>query len=748
MRPFAPNRKPSFFWQGILITLPVIILAWVGFLSLKQDKALARHDAEQRAQTIADGLLPKCWSQLTNRSTEIGQHGFQVDNAGELVFPPPYAAAPLPQPLSLTELTPAQTRLWLTAQQTECNEKDPQLAIQAYREFLESNPAATFAGAAHYALGLLLAKQDQLPAAHDQFELVIAKYSQTVGESGLLLRPLAQVKLYELERVDSKLTPEQRAHSIELVCSNAVFYPNALSQQILNQIASSAHSALESTAVRKWMTLWEAHELSRELFAAARTELHAETNGLFWFSTPETWKRIVTNTINGLVSRPSAVPPAEIEDRSWLAVRYDKTSTNQSFLCLAESEVGATLAELVLHERQIPDYFGIGIEIAGKKVTRFAPDLRVWHYADYFGRNGGGEKVEYTGEAATVVLASAHFLSADPTQLKLSVFLTSPTTLFRNQHARTFWFAALIASAAIAASIGLVAAYRAFCRQLRLSEMKSNFVSSVSHELRAPIASVRLMAESLESGRISETPKQQEYFRFIVQECRRLSSLIENVLDFSRIEQGRKQYEFELTDLVMLTKRTVQLMEPYAAERQIRLELQLPGLPFRSSQFHLLADGKAIQQALINLIDNAVKHSHPDGKVLLGLEEETAEKRCETAAADSERADSAEAATDDERPEGSISVLDPGSSIPHVLLWVEDYGEGIPQSEHERIFERFYRSGSELRRETQGVGIGLSIVKHIVEAHGGRIRLRSEVGHGSRFTIELPMADGNDSVRF
>src|ERR1700724_2177889 len=97
--------------------------------------------------------------------------------------------------------------------------------------------------------------------------------------------------------------------------------------------------------------------------------------------------------------------------------------------------------------------------------------------------------------------------------------------------------------------------------------MKSNFVSSVSHELRAPIASVRLLAESLERGKILEAPKQHEYFRFIGQECRRLSSLIENVLDFSRIEQGRKQYEFEPTDLIALTRRTVKLMEAEAAEK-------------------------------------------------------------------------------------------------------------------------------------------------------------------------------------
>ena len=119
-------------------------------------------------------------------------------------------------------------------------------------------------------------------------------------------------------------------------------------------------------------------------------------------------------------------------------------------------------------------------------------------------------------------------------------------------------------------------------------------------------------------------------------------------------------------------------------------------------------DGRAIQQALVNLIDNAVKHSPKGETVTVGLEIKNG----------------GEAATINHQPST-------------INLSVSDHGPGIPAAEHEKIFERFYRLGSELRRETQGVGIGLSVVKHIMEAHGGRVRVQSEVGQGSRFTIEL-----------
>lgn len=362
--------------------------------------------------------------------------------------------------------------------------------------------------------------------------------------------------------------------------------------------------------------------------------------------------------------------------------------------CYPESLVTRAFAQALGTTRvTIPDYFSIGADLEGMPLVLPPP----WNHC---GTNlPVGNRLMWRNFQMTFTAGTFPEDMPSHPQFTLQVQLTNPGMLYARQRQIQLVFGLLIAFSALSALIGFIAALRSFRRQQALSEMKSNFVSSVSHELRAPIASVRLMAENLERGKVPDASRQGEYFGFIVQECRRLSSLIENVLDFSRIEQGRKQYELEPTDVAALARGTVKLMEPYAAEKGVRLE-------FNSSQpatCELNLDGRAIQQALVNLIDNAVKHSPKGETVTVGLE--------------------------------AVSLNSPLSTI---NLFVADHGPGIPPEEHGKIFERFYRLGSELRRETQGVGIGLSIVKHIIEAHGGHVRVQSSPGQGSRFTIELP----------
>jgi signal transduction histidine kinase len=323
----------------------------------------------------------------------------------------------------------------------------------------------------------------------------------------------------------------------------------------------------------------------------------------------------------------------------------------------------------------LPDYLGAWLNVEGER----------WNVGEW--KNPKPDPLAYAKGSFTLNEKYPFILAIELTRADL---LYAP---YRRRLLLTQW---LIFTAAAAALLGLWRLWHTYRDQTRLNEMKSNLVSSVSHELRAPLAAVRLMAESLESGRVDGAEKQTDYYRLIVRECRRLSSLVENILDFSRIDQGRKEYHREPLDALALLRHTVMLMEPGAAERGVRVRLSEPPPEFESLQPSW--DSEAVEQSMVNLLDNAIKHSPADAEVRVEVE-----------------------------------------LLPMVVrIWVADAGPGIPAEEQQKIFDLFYRYGSELRRETEGVGIGLSIVKHAAEAHGGRVVVESKPGQGSRFGLELP----------
>ncbi|MEO8798483.1 MAG: HAMP domain-containing sensor histidine kinase, partial [Polyangiaceae bacterium] len=217
-------------------------------------------------------------------------------------------------------------------------------------------------------------------------------------------------------------------------------------------------------------------------------------------------------------------------------------------------------------------------------------------------------------------------------------------------------------------------------KERRMSAMKSEFVANVSHELKTPLALVRMFGEMLQSGRVASPQKQREYLDIIVSESERLSALIENVLDFAKVERGRGAYDFADADVSDAIQRAIAVYK-YRAERE-GIELVADIEP------HLIAhvDERAVQLAVINLIDNAIKYA-PDGKIV-----------------------------------DIVAAREDG----HIAIRVTDRGKGVALEDRERIFERFVRGThtvGEDGRPVRGSGIGLSLVKHIAESHGGSIRI-------------------------
>jgi len=243
-------------------------------------------------------------------------------------------------------------------------------------------------------------------------------------------------------------------------------------------------------------------------------------------------------------------------------------------------------------------------------------------------------------------------------------------------------------------TVGILFTYRNVSRELALAKLKSDFVSNVSHELRTPLALIRLYAETLELGRIATPAKQHEYHEIIRKESERLSGLINNILDFSRIEAGRKEYNFRETDVADLVRSTLESYRYEIEQSGFRFEQKIDdNLP------QLRVDREAIARSLLNLVNNALKYSATEKYLRVCLY----------------------------RSSGSVN------------LEVVDHGIGIPPSEQPKIFEKFFRVGDPLVHNTKGSGLGLSLVRHVVEAHRGDVRVESAPGKGSKFVITLPV---------
>jgi signal transduction histidine kinase len=277
-------------------------------------------------------------------------------------------------------------------------------------------------------------------------------------------------------------------------------------------------------------------------------------------------------------------------------------------------------------------------------------------------------------------------------KLGISFADTTVAALARKQFRQNLLFTGI---ALLLLGGGLFLMLRATAREVKLAETKSAFVSNVSHELKTPLTLIGLLAETGELGRIKNAEKAQEYFRLINHESRRLSHLINNILDFSRIEAGRRAYQLAPADVGEVVGEVLQSYA-YALNEagfvvQRECESDLPPV---------MLDRDAIEQAVLNLLNNAVKYSSGEKRIAVRVASR----------------------------EGQVAIE------------VADHGIGIPRDEQEKIFEQFYRVNTGLVHDTKGSGLGLAIVKHIVEAHGGRIAVESAPGKGSRFTILLPVS--------
>jgi signal transduction histidine kinase len=281
---------------------------------------------------------------------------------------------------------------------------------------------------------------------------------------------------------------------------------------------------------------------------------------------------------------------------------------------------------------------------------------------------------------------------------EVAAYLLNPAQITQSAHTLKLTLGLLIAVLLLAIGVGSSLIVSDLNRQLRLARQKTDFVSNVSHELKTPLTSIRMFSELLAEQRVTDPAKQRSYLNIITAETARLTRLINNVLDFSRMERGEKKYNFRDANLVQLVRDTAESYRPHLENNGFQLDCALPEfeLPVRG-------DTDALAQVIVNLLSNAEKYSNDPKEI-------------------------------------TVEVARRDGPLPCAEVRVLDRGLGVPRGSEEKIFEKFYRAHDSLSSGIQGSGLGLTLARQIARAHGGEVFFEARAGGGSCFSLRLPLA--------
>ena len=242
----------------------------------------------------------------------------------------------------------------------------------------------------------------------------------------------------------------------------------------------------------------------------------------------------------------------------------------------------------------------------------------------------------------------------------------------------------------------------------RLEQVRQEFLSNVSHELRTPLTAILAFIETLEAGALDDKEASQRFLSIIRRNATRMQDLIDDILELSAIEAGNVRVRAEPVELAPIVTDVIASLATKASAKRLVVTSAVTG------DAMVYADARRLEQMLTNLVENAIKFNRETGTVTIRFEHGLGDGYSQTRSRDK--------------------------------IIVEDSGEGIPAQHLERLFERFYRVDRARSRELGGIGLGLAIVKHLARAHGGEVTVTSELGKGSRFTIELPVSSGPKEV--
>ena len=330
---------------------------------------------------------------------------------------------------------------------------------------------------------------------------------------------------------------------------------------------------------------------------------------------------------------------------------------------------------------------------------------------------------------------------------EVAAYLVNPVQLTQAAHTAKLTLGLFIAMMVLAIGVGSWLIVSSLNAELKLARQKTDFVGNVSHELKTPLTSIRMFSELLAEGRVADAAKQRSYLQIITAEAARLTRLINNVLDFSRMERGEKKYNFQPCDLAGVVRGIEQAFRPHLEAAGFKFTCELPDAPIA-----VRGDADALSQIIVNLLSNAEKYSPWSAGVPPASGSDPVKPRQRDAGAPSpERRPPARLADGDDfkragsetgapHKEITLQLAQRQTPLPHAEIKVLDRGSGVPRGSGEKIFEKFYRAHDSLASGIQGSGLGLTIARQIARAHGGDVVYEPRNGGGSCFILRLPVS--------
>jgi len=613
---------------------------------------------------------------LSNRfaNNQLIEHAFLVYENESPRFPLFQTAADIKGRFPITQQTETVKNNLKKAEEYEFKSKNFRRAIRTYEQLILQSRGDNFKAQMQNNIARCYTKLEDYDQAIKNYSLICDKYPESLSSSGLPLCLIARVEI-----LNGYQSLGETSNSLK---SSLELFKDILQQTwYLNENQFKTYSSMVIEAAREAISKAEGNpsfeEARRELVRLE--EIHQEKL-LQWQVINDLKKEIIPEL-------QRRIPPSKSHEST--PYQHSKTIGLKDFLTLAVS--------IPDPDRQSSLGF-LGVKINEDHLkndvlknliedTQLSENSRVT-ISDLSGRIILGDE-----NSSPELLTVTGFFENNFPPWKIEFFRAKTTSLGIVDIRKSFYFWTIL-TLIIVLIFGTALIMRTVAHEMEVLKIKSDFVSSVSHEFKTPLTSIKALVERLQSGKVNEATKMDQYFSVISQDAEKLTRLVNNILDFSKIEEGKKEYELTETNLAQLITQQIEAFQKDVIKEgikiQARIEQDIPSVAI---------DKIAISQAINNLLDNAVKFS----------------------------------------PEGKRIQVELKKDEKNVMIDIIDEGIGIPSDEIDKIFDKFYQAQNALKQSVKGTGLGLTLVKHTIEAHGGTVQVKSKVGQGSTFTLIFPI---------